>query len=333
MEAKKFILIGKLLVIRNANLDIGELEKRLAFTKSIHRLLFQYDKKELMQKIKNYDWNSIYDKNFCVRIINNQNILIKKSKTGNKKAEFSEKSLAGHIWSKLKNPKVDLDNPKTPLTFFFDKNKVYCGLLLREISNNFDKRKSHLRPRPSPTSLHPKLARAMVNLTGIKYNGETIADLFCGSGGIPLEAGLMGFKVIANDINRKMAWKTSENLRHYKIRDCRIMRKDILKINERFDYVVSDLPYGLNSSVHYAKSHFKQKIKIKNNNRMIAELENFYFKILKKLKMTARKRIVIIFPDFVDYRKLIRKSKVHLEHEFSVYVHKSLTRKIMVLSP
>ncbi len=331
LEAKKFILIGKLLVIRNANLDIGELEKRLAFTKSIHRLLFQCNKNDLIRKIKNYDWNSVYNENFCVRIINNQNILIKKSKTGNKKAEFSEKSLAGHIWSKLKNPKVDLDNPKTPLTFFFDKNKVYCGLLLREISNNFDKRKSHLRPRPSPTSLHPKLARAMVNLTGIKYNGETIADLFCGSGGIPLEAGLMGFKTVANDINKKMLWKTLVNLRYYKIKDCRLMKKDILKISDKFDYVVSDLPYGLNSSVYYKNSQRKGKIKVKNNKKMIKELENFYLRILLKLKKIAKKKIILIFPHFVNYRKLIKKSGLKLKNEFSIYVHKSLTRRIVVL--
>mgnify|MGYP001564171276 CR=1 FL=1 len=41
LETEKYINIGKLLIIRTDNLDIGELEKRLAFTKSIYRLLFQ----------------------------------------------------------------------------------------------------------------------------------------------------------------------------------------------------------------------------------------------------------------------------------------------------
>ena len=128
LGAGKYSLLGKTLAVSADDLDISEFEKRLAFTKSIHRLLFQCSK-NLIRKIKNYGWNSVYNENFCVRIINNRNI-----------TNFSEKSLAGNIWSRLKNPKVNLENPKTLLTFFFYKDKIYCGLLLRDISHDFNKR-------------------------------------------------------------------------------------------------------------------------------------------------------------------------------------------------
>lgn len=331
LEIEKYKSVGKLLIIRADNPDIGELAKRLAFTKSIHQLLFQCNKADLIPKIKNYDWNSIYKGNFCIRIENNNNIpTIKNNKIKTK--GFNEKGLAGYVWKKLENPKVDLVNPKTPIFFFFTGSRVYCSLLLNCIAGDFDKRKSHLRPRPSPTSLHPKLARAMVNLAGIRYKNESIADLFCGSGGIPLEAGLMGFKATANDINKKMLWKTLVNLRYYKIKDYGLMNKDVLKINDKFDYAVSDLPYGLNSSVYYKNSQRKGKIKIKNNEMMIRELEKFYLKILIKLKKVIKKKIVLIFPHFVNYRKLIKKSGLKLKHDFGIYVHKSLTRRIVVIS-
>src|SRR3989338_550478 len=294
LNIKKYKLIRKLLFDDiEDSIDIDELTNRLALTKSIQKIFPQ---------------EKFY-------------------------AKFSEKSIAGYIWGKIKNPKVNLDSPKTLINLFFNNEKVYCFLLLKNVSHDFEKRKSHLRPRPSPTSLHPRLARAMVNLTGIKDKNETIADLFCGSGGIPLEAGLMGFKTVANDINKKMLWKTLVNLRYYKIKDCRLMNKDILKISEKFDYAVSDLPYGLNSSIYYKNSERKGKIKIKNNKKMIKELENFYLKILLKLKKIVKKKIVLIFPHFVNYKKIIRKSGLKLNHDFGIYVHKSLTRRIVVLSP
>lgn len=325
----KYKLIEKLLIIdTKKSIDINKLSNRLAFTKSIHKLLFQCSRKDLINKLKNYDWNSVYKDDFCVRIINNKKI---------KNIVFNEKRIAEYAWRKIKNPKVNLDNPKTLITFFFSKDKVYCGLLLKAIPHDFDKRKPHLRPRPSPTSLHPKLARAMVNLTGIRDKSETIADLFCGSGGIPLEAGLMGFKTIANDINKKMLWKTLVNLRYYKIKDYKLMNKDILKIKEKFYYVASDLPYGLNSSVYFNKKNLPRMRVSKLTSSQIRanffseELENFYLKIAMKLKKIVKKRIILIFPHFINYKKLIKKSGLKLRHDFGIYVHKSLTRRIVVL--
>lgn len=60
------------------------------------------------------------------------------------------------------------------------------------------------RPRRNAKQgmLPPKLARIMVNLTGIDGAGKTLLDPFCGSGTVLMEAGLCGFsKVIGGDIN------------------------------------------------------------------------------------------------------------------------------------
>ena len=60
IESKKSKLIGKLLIVEAKEfIDADELSNRLALTKSIHKLLFQCNKKDLIQKIKDYDWDSI----------------------------------------------------------------------------------------------------------------------------------------------------------------------------------------------------------------------------------------------------------------------------------
>ena len=145
---------------------------------------------------------------------------------------YSEKNLASYIWDKVKKPKVKLENSKTHIEVFFTKNKVYCCLLLRKLKHSFGERRSHLRPRPSPISLHPRLARAMVHLTGAGEN-EVILDPFCGSGGILIESGLIGMKSVGYDINKKMIWKSMVNLKHYRIKNYKLGVRDFFKVHKK----------------------------------------------------------------------------------------------------
>ena len=45
-----------------------------------------------------------------------------------------------------------------------------------------------------------------------------------------------------------------------------------------------------------------------------------------------KKKSVIVFPSYVDYRKLLKKAGFKIEFEYSDYVHRSLTRKIVKVS-
>ncbi len=59
--------------------------------------------------------------------------------------------------------------------------------------------------------LPPKLARMMVNFTAL--NSGIIWDPFCGSGTIPMESAMMGFNVLASDIDSLAVKSTDENIR------------------------------------------------------------------------------------------------------------------------
>src|SRR3989344_6947431 len=134
------------------------------------------------------------------------------------------------------------------IQIFIAKNKAYCGVVIYTNKEDFDSRKSHNRPFPHPSSLHPKVARALVNITGIKNNGIML-DPFCGTGGFLIESGLMGIKSIGYDISKSMIDGCKENLRHFRVKNSKIKNKNAININDKFDYVVTDLPYGLNSNV------------------------------------------------------------------------------------
>ena len=61
--------------------------------------------------------------------------------------------------------------------------------------------------------LPPKLARLMINLSGVSSEGNIILDPFCGSGTILMEAQLMGFtRLIGSDISEKAVNDTAVNL-------------------------------------------------------------------------------------------------------------------------
>ena len=359
-DVKKYEIFDKLLIVElkgNENSSNG-IFKRLALTKNIHKFLFECKIDELINRMKNFDWNSVYKNDFCLRVnrldnniknaitkksINekrNKQIFNKKSLTtslskhnrGNPLDNISEKNLAGYIWRKIKNPKVKLENPKTLIQLFIIKDKVFCGLLVYQNKEDFEYRKSHLRPFPHPSSLHPKVARALINITGIK-NNEILLDPFCGTGGFLIEAGLMGIKTIGYDINKIMIDGCVKNLKYYKINNYKIKNQNALDINDKFDYAVTDLPYGLNSNamVEYDKTDWKKgRINIKMQKEgFYKNLEGFYLKFLKNLRKKLKKKVVIVFPDYVDYKRLLKQSKFKIEKEFENYVHRSLTRKIV----
>ncbi len=310
---------------------------RLAYSKKIFKFLFESNKKDIVKKIQNFSWKKYYKRNFCVRILNFTSKLSKYSEI------YSEKELADIIWRQLKNnltfknslnkPKVDLENPRTNIYFIFTNKKVYATLLIKEIEHNFEQRKPHNRAVLYPVSLHPKLARAMVNLTSAK-KGNIILDPFCGVGGILIEAGLLGMKPVGYDIDEKMVMNSKLNLEYYNIKRFLLERRDAIQLKEPVDYVVTDLPYARNTKIKTTSENVKISLKIDiNDSPRIKALEKFYYEFLIALKHSLRKKAVIGFPDFINYKKLIRKSKLKIGYEVTHYLHKSLSKKIVVVEP
>ncbi len=142
---------------------------------------------------------------------------------------------------------VALHNPDVEIRAYITDDRLYLGRKLTEINRaQFEQRKVQYRPFFSPISLHPKIARALVNLSGIKEK-EILLDPFCGTGGILLEAGQIGAKVIGSDIEQKMVDGCKETLAFYNIPHDNIFCTDVSTIDKKVNHVdaiVTDFPYG-----------------------------------------------------------------------------------------
>jgi tRNA (guanine10-N2)-dimethyltransferase len=214
-----------------------------------------------------------------------------------------------------KNKKVNLTNPDNEIRVFITDSKVYVGKKIIVIDRSqYEKRRVQFRPYFSPISLHPKIARALVNLSGIRKD-EILLDPFCGTGGILLEAGLIGAKVIGSDIEEKMIYGSKESLDFYKLKNYQLFCSDIGDIKKFIDYVdaiVTDLPYGIATTT-----------KGENMNKLYMRTFEVIAKILKE-----KKKAVIGISD----KKYITKLHKHLKlidiYEFRA--HKSLTRYFAV---
>lgn len=146
--------------------------------------------------------------------------------------------------------RVDFRNPDFTVRVVHD-GCVYVGIEERLAGrSDLEERRPPKRPFFSPISIHPKFARFMVNISRTKP-GDTILDPFCGTGGILIEAGLMGRHVIGSDSSYAMVRGARLNLKYYGISDPVVSRSDVkdLEVKRNVDAIVSDLPYGRNSEV------------------------------------------------------------------------------------
>ncbi|MBI2184830.1 MAG: methyltransferase domain-containing protein [Thaumarchaeota archaeon] len=91
--------------------------------------------------------------------------------------------------------------------------EVYVGCTVGVSDNEgFHKRDMERPIKVSKISLAPRLARMLVNLTGVG-KGMTLLDPFCGTGTILQEALVMGLNVLGADIDSNMVRAAEKNLK------------------------------------------------------------------------------------------------------------------------
>lgn len=110
----------------------------------------------------------------------------------------------------------------------------------------------HVRSRPffSPISLHPRYARVLVNLTRVR-RGQSLLDPFCGTGGMLIEAALVGAKTLGSDLSQEMLAGCALNMMHFHTKPERLELVDVGEIADTFgpvDAVATDPPYGRSAS-------------------------------------------------------------------------------------
>jgi len=206
--------------------------------------------------------------------------------------------------------KVSMENPESIIKIFRRSGKL---LLAREICSinrsQFEERRASRWPFSLPTAMHPRVARTLVNLSGVR-KGETLLDPFCGAGGILLEAGLIGCDVKGIEIKEEVAEGCEMNLRHYGVARYEIVRGDMRDFDfSGVDAIVTDFPYG-------RASHLPDG------------MEKLYREAIKKMADWTSKAVIgmpsLSFLPMVE--KYFDVKQIH-----PARVHKSLTRFFYVL--
>ncbi|MDY6765772.1 MAG: methyltransferase domain-containing protein [Candidatus Nanohaloarchaea archaeon] len=197
---------------------------------------------------------------------------------------------------------VDLETPGELFRIYLvDGEAVLCRLLAEVDRGRYEARQNQERPFSAPVTLHPRLARTLVNLARVPRDG-TVLDPFCGTGGILIEAGLLGCDVYGSDVQEDMVAGARENLEAYgvaaDIQEAAFSDVDAV-FDQEFDAVVTDLPYG--------------KASVSEDNPTDA--------------------FVDAAPDLADRTVFVsdQEKVAGLEPSFELYVHRSLTRYVYVM--
>ncbi|MDD3984497.1 MAG: TIGR01177 family methyltransferase [Methanobacterium sp.] len=287
------------------------LGNRFSYTHEICKLLIETDKAHLNTEIQKYPWKDIIIKDFAVRI---------KRMDKNNKFDTShlEREIGGIINKSIEGTgRVNLKNPSNFLRLIFINEKIFITERLCKIEKkHFFNFKPHKRPFFYPGSMSPKLARCMVNLTGVK-KGNILLDPFCGTGGILLEAGIMGVNVIGVDIDEKMVKGTIKNLQNCDIKDYMVFQEDARKIRlpNKVKAIATDPPYGISASTGGEES------------------QNLYTEALVTMEeiLMDTGSLCMATPHYMDINELIQSTNFEITEQHHIRMHKSLTRVISIL--
>ena len=314
-EGIKYRILENLTQVLRLEADVNSVESvkfRSALTRICCQEIFNCDAK-LSEILVNMGSDSleqfIEDESFAVRVRR-----VKGATPELVRVEL-ERKLGEQILEEVKKTRVDLSNPqKTFFGVLTDKRFVF-GLKIAEIQPKpFSERRPRRRPFFHPTAMPAKLARVMVNLAQPRM-GDLVLDPFCGAAGILVEAGLIGCRVLGFDAKPHMLRGGRKNLFYYGIKPEGVAVADARYLPVAKVYcIVTDPPYGRSAST------------LGTSTRLI--VEDFLSAVGDKIP--RGRRICMASPKTIRIVDIGEKAGFkHIESHF-VYVHRSLTREIVV---
>jgi tRNA (guanine10-N2)-dimethyltransferase len=207
---------------------------------------------------------------------------------------------------------VSLDNPETEYRAILSEDRCYFGKVLFYVNRGaYDLRNPGKRDFFHPGVMMPRMARALINLTCAQW-GDFLLDPFCGTGGILIEAEMLGMRTLGSDFDPMMICGSRQN-----VTSSDLMLADATHLpfgKQSLDAVVTDFPYG-------------QSVCIKKTDTM----DNLYADTLDEIHRvlkTGHRAVVVTHKDISD----IASDHMTVLQHHEQRVHKSLTRCVLVLT-
>jgi len=231
-----------------------------------------------------------------------------------------EREIGARILRLRPGLRVNLSNPEAMILFISDPAETFIGRLVEvKPKRFFSDRVAGRRPFTLPSAMQPDFSRAMVNLAEVAVGGR-ILDPFAGTGGIMIEAGLMGYQIYGVELKEWIAEGGLRNLKKYLAGGGEMIVGDARALMFRdnsFDAVVTDPPYGRSTTIP--------------DRSITALLERFLEECARILKKGGR--IVMAAPAEVDLEELAERHGMRILQTHLARVHGSLARRVVVLEP
>jgi tRNA (guanine10-N2)-dimethyltransferase len=227
-----------------------------------------------------------------------------------------EREIGGVLREKSHGVKVNLDRPDVTFLCIVSSR----GLLLGKVTHSrvpglIASRRPRKRPVFHPSTMQPKLARCVVNLARPPKRA-ILLDPFCGVGGILLEAVAIHCRAIGADADPRMVRGARTNLTHYGAEPFGLMVADATKIPMRgVESIVTDPPYGREASTHGRRLH-----------ALMQEFLPAAYSVLSR-----KGYLCMCCPSELRIMSIARRAGFKLIESHLLYVHRSLTRRILVL--
>ena len=290
------------LVLTVFEMDIEEMKIRLALTHNIDSHIHSCEANEISSFKKAFE---IKEGSFAVR-----------AKRIKRYHEYLDLKNVQEIVAEnvIGENSVDLMDPDTEIRVIISQ-RCHIGIKLVKIHRaDYESRKVQFRPYFSPVSLHPRLARALVNLSRVKKD-QNLLDPFCGTGGVLIEAGLIGARPLGSDIDERMVSGCKENLSSLGVENAELFRADISEVKNmvgKVDTIATDPPYGRAAST--------------NREEIFSLYERTFASFNEIIRPGGY--ISVLLPD----KELIRLGEKYmsLKESYSMRVHRSLTRHFCV---
>lgn len=298
---REVCLLDQCLLVEAEGLDFKALGRRLAMAHSIIEVMVVCEARleDLAEAVTRID---IPAKSYRIRA--------KRVKQAAMPGDAVEKEVGRILFRR--GFRADLKSPEIKLRAVITGDKIVLG---QEIAcpdrSGFESRRPHLKPFFHPGVLMPRMARALVNLSQA-MPGERLLDPFAGTGGILVEACLIGIKGIGIDVQKRLIRGARANIACL---DCSLMTGDAKRLpfkDKSIDAAVLDTPYGRSALIEARSKE--------------ALLDESLAELHRVLKLGRRMVIVSDRPIEVQVSaagfEIIQK---HFDR-----VHRSLTRHIFV---
>ena len=208
---------------------------------------------------------------------------------------------------------ANLKNPDVEFRLILSGKAVF-GTLISSINRSaYEARNPRNKPFFHPGVLMPRLARAITNLSKIKPE-ELFLDPFCGTGGILIEAGILGARVIGIDAQEKIVRGACMNLSAFEL-DYTFVKGDarMMPFKEgTISAIVTDPPYGRSAAI------------------LAESLEDLYSCALEDIQRVLKPggiAVVVSDKDTSEYGKQVGLKVLDIYFQ---RVHRSLTRRVTV---